>query len=57
MVKADLSIPDLRDIVTQEVKPCQKVSPQVKKNDGVHISCGVPLGMSFRTRRLFSYPS
>lgn len=59
VVKADLSIPDLREIVTQEVKPRQKVSPQVKQSDGddVHISCGVPLGISFRNRCLFSYPS
>lgn len=59
VVKADLSVPDLCEIVTQEVKPRQKVSPQVKQNDGddVHISCGVPLGISFRNRCLFSHPS
>lgn len=30
VVEADLSIPDLREIVTQEVKARQKVCPQVK---------------------------
>lgn len=30
VVKADLSVPDLRQLVTQEVKARQKVSPQVK---------------------------